>query len=151
MIPTDRSIAGSCPKKHYQHCEANEKKCCRILNDGGEFEKLKVNSLFASSLEAVNSEEKQREDSRTNALIITSGQETLLKQYMLATIFGDVFLREGDPFYPLHVSQTLWEIPNRSVLEKVYRNTRQLVHGAYAKEEFIDLDYLKEKSQIGNY
>ena len=35
---------------------------CRILNDGGEFEKLKVNSLFVSSLEAVNSEEKQREE-----------------------------------------------------------------------------------------
>ncbi|MEC7988194.1 MAG: cell envelope integrity protein TolA [Myxococcota bacterium] len=117
------------------------------LNRNNASETRFYSNLFFELLEPIPDENKHRQDSRTNALIISETKETLLKEYMLATLFGDVFNLEGDPFYPLSVEKTLWEISNNSLLEKTYREVRQLIHGEFAKREFIDLAYLKDKSE----
>ncbi len=64
-------------------------------------------------------------------LRITPETEAKVKEYILATFFGEVFELDGEAFNPLNVQKRVFEEDNESTLEAVYQVVRQWVHGPH--------------------
>jgi len=76
------------------------------------------------------------------SLAITPETETLVKEYILATFFGEVFEVDGEAFNPLNVQTSIFgsDYDNGSNLETVYQAVRQWVHGPYQPPVKTDED-----------
>jgi hypothetical protein len=114
---------------------------------------LKVTGIFAGRLQSVvnsNSyntirfflqlitkvlEPLSTENVEENAeIVIRPHTEELVKEYILQTLFGEVFELDGEAHNPLNIEKNLFEIENTEFLELAFQNVRQLVHGPYQEE-----------------
>jgi hypothetical protein len=90
-------------------------------------------------------------------MVIQPDTEEMLKQYVLSTLFGEVFEMEGEAFNPLNVEKTIFDkdYSNKENLESTYALVRQWVHGPHqsaaestdVETKPIDFSYLDAVSQ----
>ena len=87
-------------------------------------------TLLCSVLEPLSTE-KMIENSE---ITIRPQTEGLVKEYILQTLFGEVFELDGEAYNPLNIESNLFEIGHTEFLELAFQNVRQLVHGPYQEE-----------------
>ena len=83
--------------------------------------------LFAQLLDPVQDEDAPKNEE----YVINSITKENVKEYILQTLFGEVFELDGEAFNPLSVENNLFEMNNQEYLELAFQTVRQLVHGPY--------------------